>query len=324
VKKIKHLLVNLITLSRISLAPLIIYIDSKNLILYTAIWVAFSDFLDGVLARKWNVVTSFGAKFDQYADKIASLFFLFYFLQQKQLSIFFVSLVLLRELLIVIFRYYKCSYTQSNFISKTKTFFLYILFIFLSSQHIFASLGFDIKRILQVLVIVSSWLSFLLTIIKIKAPLVYFISTSGLSATIVKKVPGTISSFVACILFFILLKSLSIEYKIAILVILFIFHFSYYKDFLKLIRSINDDPSVYTIDETLAIVMAWIYLGELNIINLIFLFTLFRFFDILKPLGIRSIEKQLNWSPVFRNLADDILAIFYASLILLIIQQYVA
>jgi phosphatidylglycerophosphatase A len=320
---IKISLVNLITLSRILLACLIIYIDSKNLILYLTIWVAFSDFFDGFLARKWNVVTSFGAKFDQYADKIASVIFLFHFLQQKQLSIFFVSLVLLRELLIVIFRYYKCSYTQSNFISKTKTFFLYILFIFLSSQHIFASLGFDIKKTLQILVIFSSWLSFLLTIIKFKAPLVYFIGTSGLSATILKKVPGTISSFAACILFFILLKSLSIEYKIALLVILFIFHFSYYKDFLKQIKSINDDPSVYTIDETLAIVMAWIYLGESNLINLIFLFILFRFFDILKPLGIRSIEKQLNWPPVFRNLADDILAIFYTLLILLIIQQYV-
>ena len=323
-KKIEFLLVNLITLSRISLAPFIIFIDSKNLILFTAIWVAFSDFLDGFLARKWNVFTSFGTKFDQFADKIASLFFLFYFLQQKQLSIFFASLVLLRELLIVIFRYYKYSYTQSNFISKTKTFFLYILFIFLSSQHIFASLGFDIKRTLQFLVIVSSWISFLLTIKKIKAPLVYFIGTSGLSATIVKKVPGTISSFVACILFFILLKSLCIEYKIAILVILFIFHFSYYNFFLKQIKSINDDPNVYTIDETLAIVMAWIYLGELNLINLIFLFILFRFFDIFKPLGIRSIEKQLNWPPVFRNLADDVLAIFYALLILFITQQYAA
>ena len=322
-KKIKHLLVNLTTLSRIMLLPLIIYVDSKSLILYTAIWVAFSDFFDGFLARKWKVVTSFGTKFDQYADKIVSLFFLFYFLQQKQLSIIFVILVLLRELLIIVFRYYKCSYTQSNFISKTKTFFLYLLFILLSSQHVFSSLEFDINRLLQVLVIVSSWLSFLMTIIKIKSPLIYFIGTSGMSSIIVKKLPGTISSFLAFIFFFIILKSWSIENKITLLVILLIFHFSYFNDFLKQIKSINDDPSIYTIDETLVIVMSWIYLGELNIISLIFLFILFRIFDILKPLGIRSIEKQLNLPPVFRNLADDILAIFYALLILFIIQQYV-
>lgn len=322
-KKIKHLLVNLITLSRITLTPLITFLDNKNLILYIAIWIAFSDFLDGFIARKWNVATFFGSKFDQYADKVASLFFLFYFLQQKQLSYLFVSLVLLRELLIVIFRYFNCSYTQSNFISKTKTFFLYILFILLSSEHIFTFLRFDINLTLQFLVIVSSWISFLLTIIKIKEPLVYIIGTSGLTATIVKKAPGTISSFVACILFFIILKSVSIEYKIASFVILLIFHFSCFKDFLKQTKSIKDDPSVYTIDETLAVVIAWIYLGKLNMLSLIYLFTLFRFFDIVKPLGISSIEKQLNWPPVVRNLADDILAIFYAILILLIIQQYV-
>ncbi len=321
--KIKYLFVNLISLSRILLTPLIFYIDGVNLVLYISIWIAFSDFFDGFLARKWNVASSFGATIDQYADKIASLFFLFYFLQQKQFSIYFVSLVLLRELLIVIFRYFKCSDTQSNLISKSKTFFLYILFILLSSQQNLAFLWFDIGKILQVLIILSSWLSFVLTIKKIKAPLVYFICTSGMSATIVKNVPGTISSFVACIFFFILLKSFNIEYKIALLIILSIFHFSYYKDFLIQIKSIDDDPSVYTLDETLAIVIAWIYFGDLNIINLIFLFILFRLFDILKPFGIRSIEKQLYLTSAFRNLADDILAIFYASLILLI-QKYVA
>ncbi len=323
-KKIKYLLVNLITLSRILLALLINYIDSENLMFFITIWVAFSDFLDGNLARKLDVISSFGTKFDQYADKISTLLFLFYFLQQNKLSIFFVSVVLLRELLIVIFRHFKWSYAQSNLISKAKTSFLYILFIFLSSQHIFLFQNFDINIFLQVLVVACSWLSLLLAIINIREPIVYFIGSTGLSATIVKKAPGTVSSLLACIFFFILLKSLIIEYKIAILVIMFIFHFSCYMDFLEQIRSINDDPSVYTIDETLAIVLSWIFFDKLSLINLLFLFVLFRFFDIIKPLGISSIEKHLYWPPMIRNLADDIIAIFYTSLILLIIQQYVA
>ena len=103
-----------------------------------------------------------------------------------------------------------------------------------------------------------------------------------------------------------------------------IFHFSYYKKFLERINSINDDPGIYTLDETLAIILAWIYFGKIEIINLIILFVLFRFFDILKVLGIRAIEKQLSLSAEFRNIADDILAIFYASLILIIFQKYVS
>lgn len=322
--KIKGIVVNLITISRILILVPVAFIGTQNLIVYSTIWVSFSDFLDGFLARKWDVSTSFGKKLDQYADKIVGLFFLLYFLQQKQISFFFVSLLLFRELLILIFRHYKWVNGQSNFIGKSKTFFIYVLFIFLSSEHLFETLNLDIKTIIMFLVMVSSWFGFILGITKITAPLVYFIGTTGSSASLFKKAPGTISSFFACILLFIFLKPIEIEYKIGVLIILFIFHFSYFKVFLLQTKSPNDDPSIYTLDETMAIIVAWVCLGELNITNLFILFSLFRFFDILKPLGIHVIEKQLRWSAAFRNMADDILAIFYVILIFKIFEHYVA
>jgi phosphatidylglycerophosphate synthase len=318
----KTIFVNLITLSRILILVPMVFLGSKNQIIYTAIWVAFSDFIDGFLARKWGVVTSFGTKLDQNIDKLVSLIFILFFMQLQQLSLFFVILVLLREFLIVIFRYYNWSNIQSNFIGKAKTFFLYILFVFLSSQHLFTSFILDIKTLFMVLVIVSSWLSFILTITKINSQAIYFIGTTALSALFIKKASGTISSFFAFVLFFILLKSLGIEYKIGLLIMLLIFHFSYYDAFILNTKSPNDDPSIYTLDETIAIIVAWVFLGELYIINLIFLFSLFRFFDIYKFLGIRAIEKNLRWSKAFRNLADDLLSIFYVILIFILFQQY--
>ena len=48
-------------------------------ILMAAIWCGVSDFLDGYLARREKLVSVFGAKLDQFADKFASFAFLFCF-----------------------------------------------------------------------------------------------------------------------------------------------------------------------------------------------------------------------------------------------------
>jgi len=322
-RKIKIFLVNTITTSRILTLIPILFTDSKNYLLFAAIWVALSDFLDGLLARKWDVITSFGSKFDQYADKIVSIFFMVLLLKQDQLDLVFIGLLILRELLIIIFRYVNWSTAQSNLIGKAKTFFLYSLFILLSSQHLFLPLAVNIKAVLMDLVLSSSWLSFLLTIPKIETALVYFMGTTGLSSVLLRKAPGTISSIVAFALFFFVLNTVDLEFKIGILFMLLIFHFAYFDLFLEQIKSKNDDPGIYTLDETLAIAFAWILLGELTIFHLALVFGLFRFFDIVKPLGIRSIEKQLGWSPALRNLGDDVLAVVYSGIVFKIIHPYI-
>ncbi len=301
----------------------IFFIANLHYLFVVTLWAGFSDFLDGFLARKWQVITAFGIKLDQYADKIASFLLLLFFLNNQQLSYLFVALIVLREILVLIFRTLNWSNAQSNFIGKAKTFFLYALFIFLSAQHLMPNFFIDVKMILILLAICCSWLSFFLSISKLTPPLIYGFGTTGLSATLVKKAPGTITSLVVFLLLFLGFNGIELEYKIGLFLLLFIIHFAYYNLFLKQVNSLNDDPGIYTLDETLAIVMAWLFIGNSSIIELVILFVLFRFFDIIKPLGIKTIEKQLSWSPSVRNLADDILAMAYALIIFQIFKIYV-
>lgn len=319
----KTIIVNSITISRVISVIPIFFIESLNYVFFVTILISFSDFIDGFLARKWNVSTVFGAKLDQYADKMVSFILLFYFLKQNQLSIFFVSILLCREILILIFRKLKWSNSQSNFIGKLKTFFLFTLFIFLSAQRIIPQISIDLKKILILLVLLSSLLSFILTISKFTNTIIYFFGTSAFTSLIYKKAPGTISSFVVFLFFFLGFNGLEYEYKISIYLLLLAFHFSFYNSFLKLTNSPNDDPSMYTLDEMLAIGLAWIILGDISLLNILVLFIVFRFFDIYKPLGIKSIERYSNCSAATRNLADDILAIVYTLSIFQILKIYV-
>ena len=69
---------------------------------------AFSDFLDGYLARKWNLVTAFGRVADPFADKIlitGSLVMLLQFPRATEvLTAWYVVVVVAREFLVTAVR----------------------------------------------------------------------------------------------------------------------------------------------------------------------------------------------------------------------------
>jgi phosphatidylglycerophosphatase A len=75
------------------------------------------------------------------------------------------------------------------------------------------------------------------------------------------------------------------------------------------------DPSRVVIDETIGFWISILFL-PINVTVLIGGFVLFRFFDILKPLGIRSIDKMHSHHSV---MLDDVLAGVYANLVLQVI-----
>ena len=65
------LLPNLVTLTRL-LAGIVLFVlcPDGRILLGLLIWGALSDWLDGVLARRLNATTRFGAAFDLFADAV--------------------------------------------------------------------------------------------------------------------------------------------------------------------------------------------------------------------------------------------------------------
>lgn len=79
----------------------------------------------------------------------------------------------------------------------------------------------------------------------------------------------------------------------------------------------GDDPSRVVVDEMVGVWIPLVVTPSGNL-GLAFLsFVLFRFFDIVKPLGIRAIDRKKG---AFYVMADDILAGIYSLLIVLIVR----
>ena len=97
---------NLVTLSRIVVAPLfLIFIFRDELwAKWTAgllfAWGAVSDYIDGYLARKYNMSSNFGALLDPLADKILLLTVFVSFVQIDLVPVWMVVVIAAREFLI--------------------------------------------------------------------------------------------------------------------------------------------------------------------------------------------------------------------------------
>lgn len=73
---IKRRIPNVLTLFRIALAPVVLFavlMGMNGVALAAFVAAALTDWLDGVLARRWKVQSLFGAALDHTADKILVL-----------------------------------------------------------------------------------------------------------------------------------------------------------------------------------------------------------------------------------------------------------
>ena len=124
-------IVNLITFSRILLAPIIfvfLMLDNFLICLVLFIVAGISDYFDGYLARKHNAESQLGEILDPIADKILVIFVLFGLSVHlhSYLIAFLGSIILTREILVVALRDYSSRNNISNkmkvtFLAKTKT-----------------------------------------------------------------------------------------------------------------------------------------------------------------------------------------------------------
>ena len=152
----KKYIPNFLTIIRILLVPVFAILmtsEIKNAYTYSLLILliaCFTDYLDGKLARKFNVVSKFGLFMDPLADKLLVLATFIIFLQIDVLSDivlpWMVIIIFLRDFLVTFLRLlmkkYNISMITSN-ISKFKTSLQMIMIILLLILLIFESILID-------------------------------------------------------------------------------------------------------------------------------------------------------------------------------------
>lgn len=103
-------LANRLTILRILMIPIFMFVALSNMVnshvWATAIFViaSLTDFLDGYIARNYNMVTKLGKFMDPLADKLLVTAALVCLVQMGQLSSWVVVVILSREFIVSIFR----------------------------------------------------------------------------------------------------------------------------------------------------------------------------------------------------------------------------
>jgi len=164
---IKGNIANILTIIRILLIPVftILYIKmpENNLYIIIFIFAAFTDFLDGFLARLLKQTSSFGSILDQIADKLLIINAIILLINKY--NTFYViipsMIIISREITISFIRQYSLEKENKKikviFLSKIKTTLqilsIIILFIFNHNQNMFqiGLLFFYISTILSII-----------------------------------------------------------------------------------------------------------------------------------------------------------------------------
>ena len=141
----------------------------------------------------------------------------------------------------------------------------------------------------------------------------------------IRYAPGTITSLITTILLFCCFQILNLSNNIILLFLLLIFLYSFYAVAKYIKNSKNKDPNEVVIDEVIGQAIP-IYLYEIShsiekdfqeaVLIYLYIFILFRFFDIKKPFPISFFDKKFKNS--FGVIFDDVIAGFYVVLTLIV------
>ena len=137
--------------------------------------------------------------------------------------------------------------------------------------------------------------------------------------------PGTITSLITTILLYSLFHIVNLSNNLILIFLLIVFIYSFYavSEYIKYKE--NKDPKEVVVDEFIGQSIP-IYLYEIShgsskdskeaVLFYLYIFVLFRFFDIKKPFPINFFDKKLKNS--FGVIFDDVIAGFYVVLTLII------
>ena len=141
----------------------------------------------------------------------------------------------------------------------------------------------------------------------------------------IRYAPGTISSLITSIFLFSSFRILNLSNSVILIILIAIFLYAFLAVANYIKDETNKDPKEVVIDEVIGQSIP-IYLYELShgaskdskeaILFYIYIFILFRFFDIKKPFPINLFDKKFKNS--FGVIMDDVIAGFYVVLTLII------
>ena len=146
-KKVLFNIPNCLCFFRILLIPLFLYVyfvaDFKNRYLVAAFVLVISgisDFLDGFIARKFNMVTDFGKFIDPVADKFTQFVVAITLLFSYPLAWVLLIIIILKDLMLAIVGLYLYDYglkiTGASWWGKIATAYFYVIVIVLIGLHI--------------------------------------------------------------------------------------------------------------------------------------------------------------------------------------------
>jgi len=155
-KRLKNI-PNLLTAIRLILVPIfpIIYFGDMNNAHYFALIIfiiaGFTDFLDGYIARKYDLITPFGTVFDPLADKLMLLTALFSLFMDNFIPLWVLLIMVTKELFMIVTGIYL-------FMRKEKM---------IIPSNIFGKLATAVFSLAIVLLLItpeSSWLQYLVVL----------------------------------------------------------------------------------------------------------------------------------------------------------------
>lgn len=142
----------------------------------------------------------------------------------------------------------------------------------------------------------------------------YKIIASFFGIGFIKKGAGTVASLITCGLIY-LYVTFHLYSNIRFLFLNFVLFIIGVFVSKEAEKSWGKDSNKIVIDEVFGMTISLLFL-PINFITIVIAFVLFRFFDILKPLGIRKAEKLKNGWGV---MVDDLVAGIYSNIIIQIL-----
>ncbi|MCI8467412.1 MAG: HDIG domain-containing protein [Bacilli bacterium] len=126
-KQFRKYIPNLLTVSRIILTPLIVYLGLTNhikILIVVAMLVALTDYFDGLFARKWQITSELGAKLDAISDKVLAIGLLI-ILIYKNHAFFYVLILECLIAFLNLYFYFRRGVVNSLLIGKIKTWIIF-------------------------------------------------------------------------------------------------------------------------------------------------------------------------------------------------------